>query len=197
MPVLLVSLVGFQFSNVELKGVKVPFHSNFEQIGLQFYVRRFVGTEWQKGIVFISEIADKPLLSLLANKVFHENFSTLPTTSEFTEDNLFQHIKYAWKFKDEWQYFQISSEKLSVLIAKDSLEEFVLERPFIYGKYKKDKTISYDISHIRWRIFPTHKHQLKSDFSMEFGSEFSHLTKIHSVVFADGSPVSMEMKNNI
>ena len=35
-----VSLVGFMFVNTKLLGIKVPFHVNFEEVNLRFYVKR-------------------------------------------------------------------------------------------------------------------------------------------------------------
>ena len=35
-----VSLVGFRFENTRVLGVPVPFHRNFEEVNLRFYVRR-------------------------------------------------------------------------------------------------------------------------------------------------------------
>jgi uncharacterized protein YqjF (DUF2071 family) len=34
-----VSLVGFKFINTKIKGFKIPFHSDFEEVNLRFYVR--------------------------------------------------------------------------------------------------------------------------------------------------------------
>ena len=36
-----VSLVGFMFVNTKLLGLKIPFHTNFEEVNLRFYVKRF------------------------------------------------------------------------------------------------------------------------------------------------------------
>ncbi|NRS89618.1 uncharacterized protein YqjF (DUF2071 family) [Flavobacterium sp. 7E] len=36
-----VSLVGFMFENVKILGIKIPFHINFEEVNLRFYVKRF------------------------------------------------------------------------------------------------------------------------------------------------------------
>ena len=36
----LVSMVGFLFLNTKLLGVPVPFHRDFEEVNLRFYVRR-------------------------------------------------------------------------------------------------------------------------------------------------------------
>ena len=51
------SLVGFMFLNTKVKGVKIPWHANFEEINLRFYVRRHDPVlGWKRGVVFISEI---------------------------------------------------------------------------------------------------------------------------------------------
>jgi len=34
-----VSLVGFRFLNTKMLGVTIPFHKNFEEVNLRFYVR--------------------------------------------------------------------------------------------------------------------------------------------------------------
>ncbi|WP_317891064.1 DUF2071 domain-containing protein [Edaphobacter bradus] len=35
-----VSLVGFLFQNTRVRGIRVPFHVQFEEVNLRFYVRR-------------------------------------------------------------------------------------------------------------------------------------------------------------
>jgi uncharacterized protein len=35
-----VSLIGFMFLNTRILGIKVPFHVNFEEVNLRFYVKR-------------------------------------------------------------------------------------------------------------------------------------------------------------
>src|SRR6266436_6041389 len=37
-----VSLVGFRFLNTKIVGIPVPFHRNFDELNLRFYVRRCV-----------------------------------------------------------------------------------------------------------------------------------------------------------
>ena len=34
-----ISLVGFMFLNTKVKGLKIPFHTNFEEVNLRFYVK--------------------------------------------------------------------------------------------------------------------------------------------------------------
>ena len=54
-----VSLVGFMFLNTKLLGVRVPFHINFEEVNLRFYVKRQENGIWKRGVVFIKEIVPK------------------------------------------------------------------------------------------------------------------------------------------
>src|SRR6187402_256733 len=71
-----VSLVGFMFINTRIKGIKVPFHVNFEEINLRFYVKQ--GN--RHGVVFIKEIVGKSAVSFIANTIYKENYETLPVS---------------------------------------------------------------------------------------------------------------------
>lgn len=42
----LVSMVGFMFLDTQVMGIKWPFHVNFEEVNLRFYVQYYNGTEW-------------------------------------------------------------------------------------------------------------------------------------------------------
>ena len=50
-----VSMVGFRFLKTKLFGLTIPFHSNFDEVNLRFYVRRREGDEVRRGVVFIEE----------------------------------------------------------------------------------------------------------------------------------------------
>ena len=51
-----VSLVGFMFVNTKMLGMKIPFHINFEEVNLRFYVKHKSKGEYKRGVVFIKEI---------------------------------------------------------------------------------------------------------------------------------------------
>jgi uncharacterized protein YqjF (DUF2071 family) len=64
-----VSLVGFQFRDVRVRGMRVPFHTRFPEVNLRFYVRFKEEGIWKRGVVFVREIlADYmgPLLRICA-----------------------------------------------------------------------------------------------------------------------------------
>src|SRR6185369_9913041 len=54
-----VSLVGFMFVNTKILGIKIPFHVNFEEVNLRFYVRYKDNNIWKRGVVFIKELVPK------------------------------------------------------------------------------------------------------------------------------------------
>jgi uncharacterized protein len=61
-----VSLVGFLFLKTRVLGAAVPWHENFEEVNLRFYVRRKVGAEWRRGVVFVKEIVPRRLIAWTA-----------------------------------------------------------------------------------------------------------------------------------
>src|SRR6476660_6735915 len=52
----LVSVVGFMFNDTKVFGLRWPYHTNFEEVNLRFYVKHLDGHTWKRGVVFISEI---------------------------------------------------------------------------------------------------------------------------------------------
>lgn len=61
-----VSMVGFLFLNTRVMGLVIPFHRNFEEINLRFYVRRKAEDGWRRGVVFIKEIVPRFAIALMA-----------------------------------------------------------------------------------------------------------------------------------
>src|SRR5262245_9092002 len=51
-----VSVVGFLFLKTRVLGIPIPFHRNFEEVNLRFYVRYKAADGWRRGVVFIKEI---------------------------------------------------------------------------------------------------------------------------------------------
>ncbi len=55
-----ITLVGFRFSRTKLFGsLPVPFHTDFDEVNLRFYVRRKEKDEDRRGVVFVAEIVPK------------------------------------------------------------------------------------------------------------------------------------------
>ena len=74
----LVSMVGFMFQSTRGLGFPIPFHRNFEEVNLRFYVRRKVDGEWRRGVVFIKEIVPRFAIAWVARTFYNENYVALP-----------------------------------------------------------------------------------------------------------------------
>src|SRR4051812_45917186 len=69
-----VSLVGFMFLDTKVLGVPVPFHVNFEEVNLRFYVKRTASDEVRRGVVFIKEIVPRYAIATVARVMYGEPY---------------------------------------------------------------------------------------------------------------------------
>ena len=77
-----VSVVGFQFADTRVLGCAIPFHCNFEEVNLRFYVKRIVDGEIRRGVVFIKEIVPRRAIAWVANALYNENYVALPMSHD-------------------------------------------------------------------------------------------------------------------
>jgi uncharacterized protein YqjF (DUF2071 family) len=193
-----VSLVGFMFMNTRLRGCRIPFHINFQEVNLRFYVRYKDGQEWKRGVVFIKEIVPRPALSFVANTVYKENYETMPMKHfwELKNDSLY--VEYKWK-KKNWHTLQVTADKNAEPIAEGSEEEFITEHYWGYTKLNQLKTSEYRVEHPRWQVYKVNNYAIDVDFSGVYGNEFSFLNKEtpKSVFLAEGSEIIVQAAKKI
>lgn len=194
-----ISLIGFMFENVKVLGIKVPFHVNFEEVNLRFYVKRFENNEWKRGVVFVKEIVPKKAISIVANTLYNEHYSTLPMKHTRTEDTTSKFFKYEWKKDEKWNYISMKTNKTLLPIEENSEVEFITEHYFGYTKFNSTKTIEYEVTHPRWNQLEVLDSEIKVDFESIYGSDFSFLQDLTptSVFFAKGSAITIEGKKII
>src|SRR5260370_40431499 len=73
------SLVGFRFCHTKLLGhFALPFHTDFDEVNLRFYVRRKNSSGDRRGVVFISEVVPKRAIDLAAHIVYGEDNTSHP-----------------------------------------------------------------------------------------------------------------------
>lgn len=190
-----VSLVGFMFLKTKIFGLGVPFHSNFPEVNLRFYVRYKENAEWKRGVVFIREIVPRPALAYIANKLFKEQYLTMPMKHDWKIDNKEISIRYDWK-SEKWNSLEVKANAQSEVIEKDSKAEFITEHYWGYSAISKVKTGEYHVSHPRWEIYPVNSYNIDCDFKGLYGNDFSVLQHLQpeSVFLAEGSAISVYNK---
>lgn len=186
-----VSLVGFMFLNTSIKGIKVPFHTNFEEVNLRFYVRYKDNDEWKRGTVFIKEIVPKPALTFVANLVYKEHYETLPMTYNWQKNGDTFSVEYKWKKFGRWNSIKVNSGLDQIDIVAGSEEEFITEHYWGYTKINDLLTSEYGVEHPVWKIYETKEHYVDVDFGANYGQQFEFLNeqKPTSVLLAEGSEI--------
>jgi uncharacterized protein len=188
-----VSLVGFMFKDTRVKGFRIPFHTNFEEVNLRFYVRYKDNGDWKRGVVFIKEIVPRAALTFVANSVYGENYETMPMSHSWitTGDNLT--VEYRWK-KIRWNSLQVTTNTKPSKIQDGSEEEFITEHYWGYTKISAEKTSEYGVEHPRWEVYQTLDYRIDVDFASIYGQEFSFLAseRPKSIFLAEGSEIEVK-----
>ena len=194
-----VSLVGFMFINTKLLGLPIPFHTNFEEVNLRFYVRHKSEGEWKRGVVFIKEIVPKPSLSFVANTIYGEHYVTMPMKHEWSILSNHQIVSYSWKCKNNWQKFTINADKSPSPIEPNSETEFITEHYWGYTKINTSKTFEYEVTHPTWKQYLVKDYEIIVDYGLVYGKDFAFLngSKLSSVMLAEGSKITIKGKKKI
>lgn len=194
-----VSLIGFMFLNTRLLGFKIPFHSDFEEVNLRFYVKRFENDNWKRGVVFIKEIVPKPALSWVANTVYKENYESLPMAHHWSTKDEKLTVEYKWKKSNFWSTLKVIADKNQSEIAIGSHIEFITEHYWGYARVNENVTNEYEVTHPKWKKYIVKNYELDVDFESVYGQKFGFLKtqKPESVILAEGSEITVEPKKKI
>jgi uncharacterized protein len=193
-----ISLVGFMFKDTKIFKIPIPYFGTFEEINLRFYVKRIEADVEKRGVVFINETIPYKIVAWMANKLYKEHYTTIPTkhSIKINEDN--QQIEYYWKINNKWNNIIVNATLSNTEMQKDSFEEYIFEHYFGYTKVDESNTEEYCIAHPAWKINLINKYSIDCDFEAMYGKPFAHLTNAvpDSIFIAEGSGVSVDWKRN-
>lgn len=188
-----VSLVAFMFLNTKVKGVSFPFHSNFEEVNLRFYVKYKEKNNWKRGVVFIKEIVPKSIITFVANNFYKENYITLPMKHTWEVMTEYQVAKYSWKNNKQWNTIQIKSKNQLLDIKKGSIEEYITDQSWGYTTISENQTSEYEVDHPPWQVYETLETKIDVNFQELYGDSFATLSETtpKSVFLAEGSEITV------
>lgn len=194
-----VSLIGFMFTDTKLRGFKIPYHVNFEEVNLRFYVRYNDNGEWKRGTVFIKEIVPKRAISIVANTIYHEKYVTKPMKHVIHQTTDGLSFCYQWMHNKRLNKIEAVTEINAKHLVHGSEEEFIAEHYWGYSKYNAETTFEYSVQHPPWKIFPVKTYTIDCDFGSLYGNEFSFLAKKEpdSVFVAEGSAIEILRKRKL
>jgi uncharacterized protein len=168
------SVVAFLFLDAKALGsVPVPFHGEFEEINLRFYVRRRRGGEVRRGVVFVKEIVSRSLIALAARSIYGENYVTLETGHRLVLDERGDAVEGAYWFGETGRENGIEFQTTGPfeVIQHGTKEEFQIVHAWGYTRQSSRRTLEYSVSHRPWRAAPAAA-SLVCDVAKVYGPEF-------------------------
>jgi uncharacterized protein len=190
-----VSLVGFMFLKTKLLGLPIPFHQNFEEVNLRFYVRKQTKEGWVRGVVFVKEIVPRWAIAFVARQVYREPYVTMKMSNFIENTEGGKKVKYTWGNHS----IALKTTAESLPIAEGSEEEFITEHYFGYTRWDATTTKEYEVQHPRWFVNPVLDYDINCDFGKLYGERFAYLKdeKPYSVLLAEGSAIAVMMNKGV
>jgi hypothetical protein len=190
-----VSVVGFLFLNTRVLGLPIPFHRNFEEINLRFYVRRRGPEGWRRGVVFVKEIVPRWAIATVARVVYNENYVARRMSHRIdlkggmiTRNGS---VEYAWREGEKLNRIRARTVGAAQPLAAGSEEEFITEHYWGYAAQRDGGSVEYRVEHPPWRVWQTSEAAFDCDVARVYGQRFVECLSARptSAFVAEGSPV--------
>ncbi len=195
-----VSLVGFRFCRTKRFGsLAVPFHSDFDEVNLRFYVRHKEGDENRRGVVFITEIVPKRAVATVARLVYGENYICLPMKHHIRTDAGKKTITYQFQIKNHWCNLTARETGAPEIPRDGSLEQYIAEHYWGYSDQAGRDAIEYRVSHVPWKVSVATTAGFEGDPDVLYGVELGRVLQgvPSSVFITEGSQVIVFRGNKI
>jgi uncharacterized protein YqjF (DUF2071 family) len=189
-----VSMVGFQFLDTRVLGVPVPFHRNFDEVNLRFYVRRNAEGTVRRGVVFVKEIVPRAAIAWIARRIYNENYVALSMSHEDQVGQIAEpRVAYQWEHGGRLNRLAVRVAGSPSLPDRASEESFITEHYWGYVRQRAGTTLEYQVEHPRWEAWRASEAEFDCGVSTLYGTQFApFLTGPPSSAFlAQGSAVTV------
>ena len=191
------SVVGFLFLRTKVLGLPIPFHRNFEEVNLRFYVRRETDEGWRRGVVFVKEMVPRAAIAWVARTLYNEKYVAVPMGHHLTfapdGSQRLEAAAYTWTVAGHRNRLHLSVGAEPGPLVPGSHEEFVAEHYWGYSMQRDGGTCEYQVTHPPWRVAPATRAELDCDVSRVYGDVFGQALSAApvSAFLAEGSEVAV------
>ncbi len=169
-----VSVVAFLFLDTRVLGWSIPFHRDFEEVNLRFYVRRAGPEGWRRGVVFVKEMVPRAAIAWTARMLYGERYVAVPMSHrlECSAEGWPRAVEYAWKRAGREERVRLVAEGAPGPLRAGSHEEFIAEHYWGYARQRDGGTLEYRVEHPRWSFSPARTSHLECDVEALYGCAF-------------------------
>jgi uncharacterized protein YqjF (DUF2071 family) len=193
------SLVGFRFHRTKLLGrFPVPFHADFDEVNLRFYVRHKRGSDDRRGVVFIAEVVPRRAIAATARLVYGENYTYSPMRHRMEMRESSKRTEYEWKVGGRWCKLWAQTVGHPTRPQDGSLEQFITEHYWGYSA-QRIGSLEYEVSHVPWQVWAAATAGFEGEARTLYGYELGSVLQRHPecAFVADGSPVIVFKGNRV
>ena len=189
----LVSIVGFQFLKTRVLGIPIPFHMNFPELNLRFYIKRKHSNGDRRAVAFVKELVPRFAIAFVARTLYNENYVSLPMRHSLQQNDAGIAAGYEWKIGGSWEKIGMRCAGAAAIPPKGSAAEFITEHYWGYAAQTRGGTMEYQVAHPQWRTWEAQSFEFDADVKRLYGPEFAPFlsAKPVSAIFAEGSPVTV------
>jgi uncharacterized protein len=188
-----ISLVGFLFLKTRVLGMPIPFHRNFEEVNLRFYVRRKGPEGWRRGVVFIKEIVPRWAIAAAARGIYNENYVAMPMRHGIERSSVGTEglVEYGWRPGSAWNTMRLGIAGEPMPLVAGSEEEFITEHYWGYAAQRDEGCVEYSVEHPSWRVWRATTSHLECSAAELYGRAFAEAIAggAASAFVAEGSEV--------
>ena len=167
-----VSVVGFLFLDTRVLGIAIPWHRNFEEVNLRFYVRRQAADGARRGVVFIKEIVPRIAIAATARLLYGEKYVALPMRHDLPAGGERPaHAEYLWRHRGAWNRLRAVPAGAAEEAAPGSEEEFITEHYWGYARQRDGSTLEYRVEHPPWKVWSATRAELSCDAELSSGRQ--------------------------
>ncbi len=189
-----VSVVAFLFLDARVGGIPIPFHRNFEEVNLRFYVRRKADNGWRRGVVFVKELVPRTAIAFIARRFYNENYVALPMSHRIEKcEGDIKSVSYSWRLDGRENILSLEVHGAAQPLLDGSIQEFITEHYWGYARQRDGSTMEYRVEHPRWRVWGPKKVTLDYQAAHLYGEQFGQFLNQPpaSAFLADGSEVEV------
>lgn len=184
-----VSFVAFDFLDTRVKNFRIPFHVNFPEINLRFYVR-YKGV---RGVVFIKEYVPHYATAWLARNLYNEPYQKALMSSGLNITDGIRTVDHSITVRGKTHRVAVRADANGYIPAEDTEEHFFKEHEWGFGSKRNGTPLYYQVKHPVWETYPVESQNIEVDFAALYGEQWAFLngTKPYKTLLAEGSAIQV------